>query len=239
MSLVVSYLPTAQPRAKTTPKPGTPKAAADDVPFQLRMVNQSAQPWVFYVYQSLPPAASADWFSLPWFASPFKIQVGNQIAFRWQVTYDFVWSASGKLIPGVTFDAGGGQPADPDGNNNTTFSDDPDSGPGLSAPQPGDPSGTLLIKDARTVPNNTFSVGIGMSGTGTHAVQAGTNLTHAFTPTPTYFVAAGSGLIQLGTVLSIETITQSAEARFPPAVKNLIATLGQDNTWTVAPDPNP
>jgi len=239
MSLVISYLPTAQPRAKITPKAGTPTAAVDDVWFQLTMVNQSAQPWIFYVYQSLPPAASSDWFSLAWFASPFKIGVGDQMTFRWQVTYDFVWSAGGELKPGVAFDAGGVHLADPDGINSTTFSDDPDSGPGLSLPQPGGPNGTLLIRDADNVPNNTFLVGIGMSGTGTYAVQAGPNLTHAFTPsTPTYFVAAGTDLIQIGSVLSIEAITANAQVTFPPAVKGLIATLDTNNTWTIATDPS-
>lgn len=206
-------------------------AAAAGTPYQLKLVNQSAQPWTFYVYQKLPDQV-ADVFSLAWFASPYKISVGDSIKFKWEITYNFVWSDSGVLIPGVTFDAGGTKDADPNGENTTTFSLDP--GPNLSVPVKGNPKGSLVISDADDVPNNKFSVGIGMSGTGTYAVQAGTNLTHTFTPTPSYWIAAGAN-VQIGTVLNIQTIAKTAEAKFPAAVYSLVGTLGENNKWTIVP----
>ncbi|SCB39917.1 protein rhiA [Rhizobium hainanense] len=199
--------------------------------YSLLLKNQSAQPWTFYVYQKMPQQV-ADVFSLAWFCSPYQIRVGNQIKFTWEIDYNFVWSDTGQLIPGVEFLASGVQDGSPSGANTTTFS--LDGGPGFSNPVRGDPAGSLVIKDAANVPNSRFSVGIGMSGTGTYVVQAGTNLTHTFTPTPSYWIAAGTN-VSIGTVLSIDTITQTNEAKFPSAVYNLVGTLQEDNSWTVNP----
>jgi hypothetical protein len=199
--------------------------------YSLKMINASSQPWIFFVYQELPKQTD-DVFSLAWFASPYKIVKKNQITFSWGIEYDFVWSDKGELKPGVVFEAGGTEECDPGGLNTTTFSLEP--GPNLSPPEKGPPLGSLVINDAPDVPNDEFSVGIGMSGTGTYAVQAGTNLKHVFTPTPSYWIAAGTNE-QVGTVLNIETITQNAEVRFPSAVYAMTCTLGDDNTWDVKP----
>jgi hypothetical protein len=203
-------------------------AEAAGTPYLLTLQNASAAPWTFYVYQKLPQP-SADVFSLAWFASPFVIVPGSKISFEWQIDYNFVWGATGVVMPGVTFNAGGEILADPAGNNTTTFSAQP--GPNLSTAVQAPPSGSLVINDASNVPNNTYSVGIGMSGTGTYVVQAGPNLKHTFTPTPSYWVAAGSN-VKVGTVLNIQTVTQTAEAKFPVNVFNLTGTLDQSNKWT-------
>ena len=208
------------------------KLAADlGTQYSLSLINQSAQSWIFYVYQKLP-APVADVFSLAWFASPFKIRVGVQIRFTWEIEYNFVWSETGILVPGVDFFASGAKDCDPDGPNTTEFSLSP--GPGLSVPVQGPPSGSLVIDDAADVPNSRFSVGIGMSGTGTYAVQAGTNLKHVFTPTPNYWVAAGVNE-RIGSVLNINTIITTKEVKFPAAVYDLTYILGGDNTWSIEP----
>ena len=199
--------------------------------YSLKLINNAAQPWTFYVYQKMP-AQVADVFSLAWFASPYKIVVGNFITFRWEINYNFVWGDTGTIIPGVTFDAGGTQSASPADDNTTIFSLNP--GPHLSAPIPGDPKGSLVIQDGDDVPNNRYSVGIGMSGTGTYVVQAGTGLRHTFTPTPSYWVAAGAN-VQIGTVLNIQTITQTAEAKYGNQVFDLVGTLNDNNKWTFEP----
>jgi len=203
-------------------------AAGDGTPYELTLKNESSAAWTLYVYQKLP-ALSPDIFSLAWFASPFVITPGNRITFEWQIVYNFVWGATGTVMPGVTFNASGEIDGDPAGANTTTFSTSP--GPNLSAAVQAQPSGSLVIKDATNVPNNTFSVGIGMSGTGTYVVQAGANLTHLFTPTPSYWVAAGTG-VKVGSVLDIKTVTQTAEAKFPVNQFKRTGILGQDNTWS-------
>lgn len=206
-------------------------ATAAGTPYTLKLVNQSAQPWTFYVYQKLP-AQVADVFSLAWFCSPYVISVGDDITFKWEINYNLFWSQTGSIMAGVTFESKGKKDADPNGENTSTFSLDP--GPNLSVPVKGDPKGSLVISDADDVPNNKFSVGIGMSGTGTYAVQAGNNLTHTFTPTPSYWIAAGAN-VQIGTVLNIQTIAKTAEAKFPAAVYSLVGTLGENNKWTIVP----
>ncbi|MFV0299383.1 MAG: hypothetical protein ACK5IP_00585 [Paracoccus sp. (in: a-proteobacteria)] len=200
-------------------------------PYFLTLHNQSAQAWTFYVYQKAPQPVT-DVFSLAWFCSPYKIRVGDRIRFSWEINYNFVWSDTGTLMPGVDFDAGGDADCSPAGANTTEFSLTP--GPGLSTPQRGQPSGSLIINDAAEVPNLRFSVGIGMSGAGTYAVQAGSNLQHVFTPTPSYWIAAGAK-VKIGSVLNINTITQTAEAKFPPNVFSLNCTLNDSNTWDIAP----
>ncbi|MGX5845199.1 protein rhiA [Mesorhizobium sp. ArgA1] len=205
-------------------------ALAQGTQYSLLLKNDSAQPWTFYVYQKMPQQV-ADVFSLAWFCSPYQIRVGDQIRFTWEIDYNFVWSDTGQLIPGVDFLASGAKNCSPAAKNTTEFSLSP--GPGLSDPAQAPPSGSLVINDAADVPNNRFSVGIGMSGTGTYCVQAGTNLKHTFTPTPSYWVAAGTNL-KIGTVLNINTVTQTGEAKFPSAVYNLDCVLQGDNTWDIS-----
>ncbi|NET46622.1 MAG: protein rhiA [Okeania sp. SIO2B3] len=196
--------------------------------YSLTLVNNSGTPWTFYVYQKMPqPVANV--FSLAWFASPFVIVDGAQITFTWEIVYNFVWSATGMLIPGVNFQASQAIEANLSDANTTTFDVTP--GPSFTPPVKGLPSGSLVIKDQSNVPNNTYSVGIGMSGTGTFVAQAGPNLTHTFTPTPSYWVAAGNQ-VTVGTVLDITTVTLTKEAKFPVNVYSLKGTLGPDNDWT-------
>ncbi len=185
--------------------------------------------WTFYVYQQMPNQASSNVFSLAWFCSPYVITPGNQITFQWTIDYTFVWGNTGTIQPGVTFSAGGNRAADLVSANTTTFSTQP--GPNLSVPAAGSPSGSLATTDASDVPNNVFSVGIGMGSAGTFITNAGMNLTHTFTPTPTYWIAAGTN-VQVGTILQITTVTQNLQVIFPVGVYSVAYTLGGNNQWT-------
>jgi hypothetical protein len=200
-----------------------------NVPYSLTLVNNSASPWTFYVYQQLPNQQSANAFSLAWFCSPFMIVPGANIPFRWTIDPTFVWGATGQVRPGVVFSAIETIPADPASANTTTFSVTP--GPNLSPAVAGPPQGSLVIKDAAAVPSNLFSVGIGMGDAGTFITQAGPNLTHTFASNPTYWIAAGTN-IQVGTILDITTVMQNAQVNFPVNVFALTFTLGANNQWT-------
>lgn len=208
-------------------------ALGTGTPYSIKLVNQSAAPFKFYVYQQLPNQQSANVFSLAWFCSPYNIAPGNQITFMWDIQYGFVWGDSGVIQPGVTFNAGGNVSADPQGANSTTFSSSPNTGPNLSSPKPGQPQGSLIISDAANVPSNEFSVGVSMSGAGTFVTNAGPNLTHTFTPTPTYWIAAGSN-VQVGTVMDITTVNQNTQVIFPPNVYSLTYALNSSNQWVPA-----
>ena len=198
--------------------------------YSMTLINDSNQDWTFFVYQKMP-AQVADVFSLAWFCSPYQIKKGgDKIKFQWEIDYNFTWGDTGTLQPGVDYDASGTKDCSPAGNNTTEFALDP--GPGLSEPIKGPPPGSLVIHDANSVPANKFSVGIGMSNAGSYAVQAGPNLKHTFTPTPSYWIAAGNN-VNIGKVLSIDTITQTAEAQFGTAVYDLNCTLNGANMWEV------
>lgn len=199
--------------------------------YQLTLKNNSAMNWTFYVYQQVPNQASSNVFSLAWFASPYTMAKDTQITFYWDIQYGFVWGDCGEVMPGVTFNASGGFPADLISSNTTVFSDYNNT-PTLSMPTSGHPSGSLVISDAANVPNNVFTVGISMSGAGTFVTPAGPNLTHTFTPTPTYWIAAGTD-VKVGTILDITTVNQNIEVQFPVNTYALTYTLGQDNKWVV------
>ena len=201
--------------------------AAAAVQYSVKMKNQSNQSWSFVVYQQ--PPANAE--SLAWFASPFNIGVGSEITFSWDISYQFVWAATGILQPGINFSALGMKDCDPTGTNTTNFTITNNT-PQLSDSVVGSSSGTLKIIDDRDVPPNKYSVAVAMSQNGVFAVNAGPNLTHVFTPTPSYWVTAMQD-IKEGDVMDIKTVTQNTELHFPPNVYSLTATLQADNTWAV------
>jgi hypothetical protein len=205
-------------------------ATAASTPYSLTLQNQSADPWDFFVYQQTPNEQSANVFSLAWFCSPFDIAPGAEITFTWTIDYTFVWGATGTIQPGVVFSAGQTIPADPQSANITNFS--MTQGPNLSPAVAGTPQGSLVINDASTVPSNTFSVGIGMGDAGTFVTSAGPGLIHTFTPTPTYWIAAGTN-IQVGTILDITTVTKNTlQVIFPINVYDVTCVLGANNQWT-------
>jgi hypothetical protein len=226
MTLIISY-------AKPPSQMGR-AAAASTPPYSVKLINQSASPWIFYAYQQMPTGESANVAPLVWFCSPFMMVPNTNITFMWTADYNFVWGATGAISPGVTFSAGGFIAADPQSANTTNFSLAP--GPNLSPAVAGSPQGSLVISDAGTVPNNTFLVGIGMGDVGTFVTPAGPNLRYTFTPAtpPNYWIAAGTN-VQVGTILDVTTITQNLQVIFPINVHAVTCTLGADNQWTQSP----
>jgi hypothetical protein len=226
MSIIISY---AKSQEEQLHRSMSLAMASSGNPYSLKLINQSSMNWTFYVYQQMPNQASANVFSTAWFCSPYLITPGNQITFTWTIDYIFVWGNTGQIQPGITFSASGQQSADLTNANTTTFSTLP--GPNLSLPVAGTPAGSLVISDAADVPNNVFSVGIGMGSAGTFVTNAGMNLKHTFTPTPTYWIAAGTN-VQVGTILDITTVTQNTQVVFPAGVYSVAYTLGATNQWS-------
>ncbi len=226
---LISYATPQDVRIQKAFSRAATEVEATGTPYKLTLINKSASPGTLYVYQQLPNQQSANVFSLAWFASPYQIVPGAQIQFQWTIDYTFVWGQTGTIQPGVTFSAGQTIDADPSSINTTTFSTSP--GPNLSPAVAGPPSGSLIINDAANVPNNSFSVGIGMGSAGTFVTMAGPNLIHTFTPTPTYWIAAGTH-VQVGTVLDITTVTQNLQVQFPVNVYAVTCELNTSNQWT-------
>ena len=95
--------------------------------------------------------------------------------------------------------------------------------------------GSLQINTDSTIPSDTFSVGVGMSNSGTYAVQAQPNWDVLFTPTPEYWVVFGT--YTQGEVLSITSSSQTAQVVFPDNVYEMWAILNSNNTWTISTTP--
>lgn len=203
--------------------------------YYLTLKNQSTQDWVFYVYQTMQKQTK-DMLSLAWFATPYPIAPGDEIEFQWFIAYNFVWGDTGQLKPGITYKARGPRDANPDTLNLTTFGYSTSGAPTLTDPSlDSSNKGSLVISDLGNIPNKQFSVGIGMSGVGTFVEQAGPNLKHIFTPTPIYWVAAGTQR-KVGDVLDIQTLTQTKSVSFPVGEYALTLTLDESNQWKNQPE---
>lgn len=200
--------------------------------YRLKVINNSTNYSDFCVYQQDPDLGVPDVHTLAWFSKPlFPSTVAN---FTWEIDYSFVWSETGVLRPGVLFEASQVWYADPGDmkQNQVLFTHLQQAytfehGDAVGTPQ----RGTLYIKEMSTIPLKQASVGIGMAGSGTFAVQAEPNQTLTFTPHPRYWITAGT--YEQGEVLDIGAISDSAEIDFPPNVYNMTAILNPDNTWTV------
>ena len=207
--------------------------------YSLRVVNQSTNFVDMCVYQDDPDLGVPDVMSLAWFAKP--AYPSTTVNFRWTIDYSFVWSETGELIPGVFFDASQVWPADPSvvkpstadtaGNQVGYAHPSRSAYTFTSTPTSGAKVGTLYVKEASDLPLKQASVGIGMSGSGTFAVQAQPNMNLTFTPHPVYYLAAGT--FAQGEVLDIGSITNSVRIAFPPGTFSMTATLQADNTWKV------
>jgi rhizosphere induced protein len=205
-------------------------AIADAQPYTLTIKNNSGRDWVFYTYQTLPEQKPS-MLSLAWFASPYPIAPNDEIEFQWFINYNFVWSDTGELKPGINYKTRGPRDASLETLNSTTFGYNSAGAPTLSQPiLDSSKKGTLVINDLGNIPDLKFSVGIGMSGQGTFVEQAGPNLQHFFTPTPVYWVGAATER-KVGDVLDIKTVTQTTPVKFQQGIYAVTMTLNASNQW--------
>jgi rhizosphere induced protein len=196
--------------------------------YSLIFVNNSTQTGSACVYQQDPDTTDPNVMSLAWFAK--AAAPTTTLQFDWTVDYSFVWSETGTLKPGVMFTASQNLPADLSTSNQVQFTTAGGAYTFQNQSQGGQ-AGTLYVLEDNTIPPNQASVGIGMSGSGTFAVQAQPNITAEFTPHPEYWITFGN--YTAGEVLDVTTITASANIAFPANTYSMTATLGSNNTWTV------
>ncbi|MBZ5760799.1 MULTISPECIES: hypothetical protein [Rhizobium] len=199
--------------------------------YSLTCINNSQMSGSFAVFQKPPPMTiPGNIFSLAWFARPTA--VSSKVTFTWGLDYSFVWSETGLLQPGINFAATQNVAADPNGQNVVQLTQD-----GFGATTFANPAGTgaigsLTIQQLSNVQPNYTSVGIGMAGSGTHAVQAAPNMTAVFTPHPNYWVIFGN--YTTGDVMDIEDISSAVEVTYGGALTSRTATLGLNNLITTA-----
>lgn len=198
--------------------------------YNLTLKNNSAKPWTFYVYQQAPEQPGNEVFSLAWFASPFHIMPDTRINFSWTMEYGFVCGTCESVRPGATFSASDQVSGDLNSKNEIELVNWKNK-PSLNNPVRGNHSGALTIRSHSDVPDKSVAVGMSLSGSATFITATGPNLTHVFTPTPTYWIAAGTE-VQAGTILDITAIKQNAKVVFPANSHSLTYSLGPDNQWT-------
>ena len=200
---------------------------------QLILVNNSKDPGSLVVYQQYGPEKQSN--PLAWFAK--YVYPLTQVSFSWDPTdLDFVWSATGKLEPGVVFEASQVVPANLGSTNEITFSYDGTNHVFyFNGLRTGQQQGVFTIVQDGSLPLNAAAVGIGMAGRATFAIQAEPDLTVTIASgNPTYWVTFAQSM-QQGEVM-ISTALAPVQVVFPMNVNSMTVTLNADNTWTVEPN---
>ncbi len=198
--------------------------------YTLNCINNSQISGSFAIFQKAPPLTVApNVFSLAWFARPTAPK--TQVSFTWSVEYSFVWSETGVLKPGINFSASQVLAADPYAQNMVLLGLDNYGATRFDKLSSNGTPGSLTIQQLSTVVPDRTSVGVGMSGSGTYAIQAAPNMTAVFSPHPNYWVLFGN--YTTGDVMDIEDISGAVEVTYGGSLANRTATLGLNNIITV------
>jgi hypothetical protein len=200
--------------------------AGGGVQYTLIFVNNSSQQGDACVYQQ-DPNIGPDVMSLSWFSK--TAAPTTKIQFQWSIQYNFVWSQTGVLTPGVIFAASQTWDADLSTTNKVTLNSN--GGAYSFQNQTAGPApGNLYISETGTVAANA-AVGVGMSGFGTFVVQTQPNWNLVFTPHPEYWITFGT--YTQGEVMDITSVNNPAQIKFPANIYSMTAILNADNTWTI------
>ena len=82
--------------------------------YTVKAANGSKTAWKFF----LQPVSE---LTLAWLVTPFKVPIGDTFVFNWRTNYQFMWSATGLVMPGIIVKVGGQKNCDPEGANTTRF----------------------------------------------------------------------------------------------------------------------
>ncbi|GGJ39406.1 hypothetical protein [Deinococcus roseus] len=199
--------------------------------YQLQINNNTQQPGSFVIFQTTraPGPYSVAWQSKYTYPS-------TTLTFKWTANYDFIWSSTAQLTPGVVFQAAQAISATPQTNRITLSYDLGHHAFYFQNQTEGTQAGTFQIQVDSSVPVNAVAVGIGMDSKPTFAIGGQPNMNFQFEipPANTYWVAFTSGTEQ-GEVLDRETLNP-VEVVFPINVDSMTVTLNPDLTWKVVPN---
>ncbi len=196
--------------------------------FTINFANNTNAAGNFCIFQRNPSLQSPNDFTLAWrveHAGPH-----TKLPISWNTEFYFFWAKPGTLMPGVIFNAGEAIPTSLTENNAITLTK-LDGNYKFIGQKNGNQQGVLSVVCDNTMPLNQASVGIGMSGAGTFAVQAQPNMNFVFSPNTQYWIAFGD--FQQGQVLDTAGIDNPVQIVFPNAIFSMNATLNADRTWTI------
>jgi hypothetical protein len=196
--------------------------------FTINFTNNSGSAGDFCVFQQNPNTPNSDVLTLAWRTQ--SVAPHAQIPLSWNVEFYFFWAKTGKLAPCTIFNAGEAIPTSPFENNEITLTKQ-DGNYKFIKQRKYNQVGTFCIISENTTAVNQASVGIGMSGAGTFAVQAQPNMIFLFSPHPEYWVTFGN--FKQGQVLHPSEIAGGVKVDFPHGIFSMNVVLNADNTWTV------
>lgn len=198
--------------------------------YSVTFINRSPNQGTACLYQAGTGLGVADAEPLAWLTQPSF--PGSVARFTWAENHEFMWAQTGLLAPGVPFVPSQAVPADPNGENQVTFACW-EGVCGFQDPRRAEPGGSLTIRTDGSIALNDASVGIGMSGSGTFAVQAKPNAVVVFTPRPQYRLAFGN-FVQ-GQVLQVGQVQASVAVEFPEGSFAVTAALDENGAITIQP----
>jgi hypothetical protein len=195
--------------------------------FTINFTNNSHSSGNFCVFQQDPSNPSPYVFPLAW-----RVERGfpqSHVAISWNTDYSFVWGYTGTLMPGVAFQAGENVPAGLTNDNEITFTNRGGRYQFVDR-RTGYQQGALTIMADPTTAINDASVGIGLSGAPSFAVQAQPNMVFRFSSRVEYWVTFSQ--VTQGEVLDRHRV-DAVKVDFPHGISTMNATLNADNTWTI------
>lgn len=200
--------------------------------YTINFINNSANQGSAFVFQTNPGPVITGLVSLAWFS--YGTNPGTIATFHWSIDYGMLWSTTANLVPGVVVMASQNLPCTLQTNNEATFTKN-EFGYVLNKQVTSTVPGITILEDP-SIPANSASVGMSMSGAGVFAVPAQPNLTVNFSVTPTYWIAFSLQSVQKGAVLISQAVTMKQQITFPVNKYICTATLNVDNTWNIAYD---
>jgi hypothetical protein len=198
--------------------------------YSVEFINESDNEGDACLFQLLdePPPSCA---SLAWMAK--TAAPTTRILFTWSEELYFYWCEEDLDSPGTaSMVASQLWPADPNGLNQITFGADRGVYSFRDLAE-GPNRGRLYIAQDASVPLDRVSVGIGMSGFGSHLITAQPNVQLAINPVFTYWIGFGN-FIQ-GASIDVSAATECVPVIFPRGATSLTATLRRNNTWSIRP----
>jgi hypothetical protein len=196
--------------------------------YTLSFQNNSSNAATVCVYATAPDNGNSKMMSRAWLTQPANPMTLSN--FNWNTDYSFVWSETGRLMPGVMFEPSQTSNVNPDGQNAVTLTYD-NQGYNFSDTTSAFPGGSLIIQQSSTVPQNNASVGIAISGQPALAVEAQPNTNFTFIPYPNYWITFGN--YESGEVLDVQGIPDPFEINYPANLYSAVVTLDMNYNWSV------